>query len=79
MANTIDVDDAMHTWLRWCANPPRITDVAAAIGAGMLLPGGDHFRFVATDKGREWLIANAITNGASRTEAIMSLDYIDGA
>lgn len=78
-SSSIDIDDAMHTWLRWCANPLRVTDVAAAIAAGLLTTGGDHYRYIATPAGREWLIANAIANGATRSEAIMGLDYIEGA
>lgn len=77
---SLDIDAAMDSWVAACANP-RSIDVAAAVGAGLLIPGSDEsgYRFIATAKGREWLIANAIANGATRSEAIMGIDYIDGA
>jgi hypothetical protein len=77
----INVNEAMHAWVRACANPTSITDVAAALAAGLLIPGGEKaaHRYVATLDGRRWLIKNAMANGASEREAINSLDYIDGA
>ena len=80
-ASTVDVNDAMHAWLRACANPRRASDVAAAVCAGLLQPGeaeGRH-RYVATLEGRKWLIANAIANGATEAEAHAGIELIDGA
>lgn len=78
--HSVAVDDAMHAWLRECANPTRISDILDAYLAGLLTPGdGVHYRFVATARGRDWLVTNAIRNGASRFEALSALDYLDGA
>jgi hypothetical protein len=77
----INVNTAMHAWVRACANPTSITDIADALAAGLLVPGseGSSYRYVATVDGRRWLIKNAMANGASEREAINGLDCIDGA
>lgn len=77
---TADVDSDMHAWVRWCSNP-KSTDVVNAVLAGLLVPGTveSGHNYVCTKTGREWLIANAISNGSTREEAEMCLDYLDGA
>lgn len=72
-----DIDDAMYAWLRACANP-TLTEVVPAVVAGLLIPSEGPYRYVTTDKGRAWLIKNAIINGASAVEAEHGVDYLDG-
>ena len=78
--NDIDTNEAMHSWIRDCANP-RSSDATPAVVAGLLVPADDStgYRYVTTKAGNEWLINNAVANGSTRDEATQSLDYIDGA
>lgn len=79
--HSIDADDAMHAWLRACSNPLTVTEVAAAIAAGLIIADPENIwsLYTATTAGRKWLVANAIANGSTEREAIDSLDYIEGA
>lgn len=76
-----NVNEAMHAFVTAGGNPSSI-DAAPAVVAGLLKParltaGGT--RYVCTHEGRRWLALTAEQNGATPTEALHSLDYIDGA
>lgn len=74
-----NVNAAMRAWLAANANPKPI-DVIAAVTAGFLkLSTNPAYRYTATVLGREWLLENALNNGATMVEAHRSLDHIDGA
>jgi hypothetical protein len=73
------VSDSMYSFICRCGNPSA-TDASEAVIAGLIVPAaeGSIYRYVTTKAGNEWLVNNAIANGASRQEALRSLDYLDG-
>ena len=78
MPRQADIEDAMHTWLRECANP-TLLQIYPAVAAGYLMPSEGPYTYVCTELGRAWLVVNAMDNGADYHEAVKSIDYLDGA